>query len=175
MKRAHRKQSQRWLCRVCAVILPGALTQCETPEVVATAGETTTPEHNFAKHEYPFDSSGKYREDWVDPPSGVDAGGSGAGSSSATSREERSFEPKTTNSARSANSAPASRTSPVSTGNSATQVASVSRSTLRFHKIGRGDTLWGLSRRYGVPVSAIKRANGLNSDAIRMGQTLRIP
>lgn len=45
----------------------------------------------------------------------------------------------------------------------------------RYHKIAKGDTLWGISRRYKVAVNTIKSANGLNSDLIRPGQTLRIP
>ncbi len=167
MKRDLQQPAKRWLARVCAVVLPGVLTQCETPDVVATAGETQTPEHNFSKHEYPFDSSGKYREDWVETPSGVDSGGTpstaAAGEGEARSQPESRFRTKT---------ASASRTSPPV---KMTEIASVSRSTLRFHTIGRGDTLWGLSRRYGVSVGAIKRANSLSSDAVRMGQTLRIP
>ena len=45
----------------------------------------------------------------------------------------------------------------------------------RYHKVTAGDTLYGLSRRYGTSVSAIKRANGLKSDLIINGRTLKIP
>ncbi len=38
-----------------------------------------------------------------------------------------------------------------------------------------GDTLWRIARRYGTTVEAIKRANGLTSDMILVGQVLRIP
>ncbi len=38
-----------------------------------------------------------------------------------------------------------------------------------------GDTLYSLSRRYGVSVSALMDANGLTSPMIRIGQKLRIP
>lgn len=38
-----------------------------------------------------------------------------------------------------------------------------------------GDTLWSISRRYGVTVDAIKKLNGLTSDVIQIGQTLKIP
>lgn len=38
-----------------------------------------------------------------------------------------------------------------------------------------GDTLWSISRRYGVAVDAIKKLNGLTSDVIQIGQTLKIP
>ncbi len=43
------------------------------------------------------------------------------------------------------------------------------------HIVRRGDTLSGLAARYGVSVSSIKRANGLRSDLIKIGQSLRIP
>jgi LysM repeat protein len=38
-----------------------------------------------------------------------------------------------------------------------------------------GDTLWGLSRRYGTTVWAIVRANNLRSTTIYAGQRLVIP
>ncbi len=43
------------------------------------------------------------------------------------------------------------------------------------HTVVKGDTLYSLSRRYGTTVDAIKAANGLTSDLIRIGQTLTIP
>lgn len=43
------------------------------------------------------------------------------------------------------------------------------------HKVRKGDTLSAIALRYGVTVSALKRANALPSDLIRIGQTLTIP
>ena len=43
------------------------------------------------------------------------------------------------------------------------------------HKIARGDTLSEIAERYNVSPAAIRAANQLNSDAIRIGQTLSIP
>jgi len=44
------------------------------------------------------------------------------------------------------------------------------------HKVRAGDTLWGLSKTYGVDVAAIADLNGLrNPDLIRVGQVLSIP
>jgi len=43
------------------------------------------------------------------------------------------------------------------------------------HKVKSGDTLYKLSRHYGVTIAGIKSANGLGSDTIYIGQTLRIP
>jgi len=45
----------------------------------------------------------------------------------------------------------------------------------RYHTVKKGDTLYGLSRRYGTSVSAIQRANGLRSSTIGIGKKLRIP
>ena len=43
------------------------------------------------------------------------------------------------------------------------------------HVITRGDTLSEIAERYNVPASAIRRANSLSGDTIRIGQTLSIP
>ena len=45
----------------------------------------------------------------------------------------------------------------------------------KSHRIVSGDTLYGLARKYGTSVSAIKRANGMTSDVIIKGKTIRIP
>jgi LysM repeat protein len=37
------------------------------------------------------------------------------------------------------------------------------------------ETLYGIARRYGVTVDAIKAANHLTGDTVRPGQTLTIP
>ncbi len=43
------------------------------------------------------------------------------------------------------------------------------------YTVQAGDTLWLIARRYGTTVEAIKQANGLTSNALRIGQVLRIP
>jgi LysM repeat protein len=43
------------------------------------------------------------------------------------------------------------------------------------HTVSKGDTLYNISKRYGTSVSAIQRANGINGDLIRLGETLVIP
>ena len=43
------------------------------------------------------------------------------------------------------------------------------------HKIARGDTLSEIAARYNVSPAAIRVANKMNSDTIRIGQTLSIP
>lgn len=45
----------------------------------------------------------------------------------------------------------------------------------KVHTVVRGDTLWGLSKQYGVSVASIKQANGLSRDTIVLGTKLKIP
>ena len=44
-----------------------------------------------------------------------------------------------------------------------------------LYTVRPGDTLWLLANRFGTTVSAIQNLNGLTSDALRVGQVLRIP
>ncbi len=43
------------------------------------------------------------------------------------------------------------------------------------YKVRRGDTLWSIARKHGVTVIELKRANGLRSSTIKVGQSLAIP
>lgn len=43
------------------------------------------------------------------------------------------------------------------------------------YKVGKGETLYTVSRRFNVPVESIKLANGLAGDGIQEGQTLQVP
>ncbi|ANG64088.1 N-acetylmuramoyl-L-alanine amidase [Marinobacterium aestuarii] len=52
------------------------------------------------------------------------------------------------------------------------QLASLSD---RTHKVSRGDTLSVIAVRNGVSLSALRAANGLSNDKIRIGQVLKIP
>lgn len=45
----------------------------------------------------------------------------------------------------------------------------------RTHTVGAGDSLWGISRRYGVSIESIRAANRLEGDRVRLGQVLIIP
>ncbi|KAL3848731.1 hypothetical protein ACJIZ3_010613 [Penstemon smallii] len=51
----------------------------------------------------------------------------------------------------------------------------VVESSAKTVEIVKGDTLWGLSREYGVSIEAIKEANGLTGDTIYAGKKLVIP
>ena len=63
------------------------------------------------------------------------------------------------------------------TSNKATNKANTGtkKNTTRSHTVRSGENLFKIAKRYGVKVDALKRANGLRSDAIKAGQKLVIP
>ncbi len=44
----------------------------------------------------------------------------------------------------------------------------------KYHKVGRNETISAVARKYGVSVSSIKKWNGLRSNKLKRGQTLKI-
>jgi len=44
-----------------------------------------------------------------------------------------------------------------------------------WHTVQKNDTLWSISRRYGVPLDTLKAQNGIAGDQIRIGQRLKLP
>ncbi len=51
------------------------------------------------------------------------------------------------------------------------EVAAVTEVT---HRVKRGETLWRIASRYGIPVNDLSRQNGLSGDVLQVGQTLRV-
>ena len=45
----------------------------------------------------------------------------------------------------------------------------------KIHTVVRGDSLWAMSKKYGVSVAAIKQANGMTKDTVVLGTKLQIP
>jgi LysM repeat protein len=45
----------------------------------------------------------------------------------------------------------------------------------RTHTVQAGETLWSISRRYGVTPAEVRTANRMTDDTVRLGQTLVIP
>lgn len=43
------------------------------------------------------------------------------------------------------------------------------------HKVVKNDSLWAISKKYGVSISSLKKANSLSGNIIYVGQTLKIP
>ncbi|MBV7484279.1 LysM peptidoglycan-binding domain-containing protein [Bordetella sp. BOR01] len=49
------------------------------------------------------------------------------------------------------------------------------RANVRTHKVQSGDTLFGLARRYGTSVDALRALNNLKSSNLKIGSQLRVP
>jgi len=45
---------------------------------------------------------------------------------------------------------------------------------IRYHTVVAGDTLYSISRKYGVSLATLKKVNGLKGNAIQRGQKLRV-
>mgnify|MGYP005852353757 CR=1 FL=1 len=106
----------------------------------------------------PFDEDGNYIEAWADnPPSRKKR--------RSQSKPEPRPEPRVA-------STPRRTSKPQSTPKPKPVV--VKPKKIR-HTVKKGDTLYGLARRYGTSVSAIQKANGLKGNIIRTGKTLVIP
>ncbi len=69
---------------------------------------------------------------------------------------------------------PAPTVSPVSTPG-ASSIQSLPLGGERTHTVQSGDTLYNISRRYGITVNQLKQRNNLMGDMIRVGQQLIIP
>jgi len=44
-----------------------------------------------------------------------------------------------------------------------------------YYTVKKGDSLWLIAQRYGTSVAALKRVNGLRTEALKPGQVLRLP
>lgn len=45
---------------------------------------------------------------------------------------------------------------------------------LKYHEVGKGDTLMAVSRKYGVSIADLRKMNNLTQDTIKIGQRLRV-
>jgi nucleoid-associated protein YgaU len=115
--------------------------------VIKLEGSAATPAHSMAHSDYPFEPGGDYNTKWAAE------GGQGAGMDYSSWRTSHG----------------------TSRSSSSKKSSSTSRSSSRTHTIKSGDTLSGIARKYGTSVSKLKAANGLKSDLIRAGKTLKIP
>lgn len=124
---------------------------------IALDGPTSTPPHNMASYQYPFDSGGRYVPEWA-AEGERRAGRSASATSSDYSRWSGSH------------------------GGSASKRKVTSRSSSskskgggRSYTVKAGDTLSHIAARYGTSVARIKAANGMKSDFLSIGRVLRIP
>jgi len=186
---------------LCAGILP-CLIQCAGKGYKAanySDAKLATPAHNMSQRDYPFDASGNYRKDWVKNGSRTASGNNvnrpkTTKSSSSSSSRVASTPPAptrpTTAPTRSSSSTPPARiaTNTVRTTPPAAPTRTYTpppapkpkpkpapKPATRYHTVQPKQTLWAISQKYGTTVAALKKANGLSSDNIRIGQSLRLP
>jgi len=58
---------------------------------------------------------------------------------------------------------------------SAPEVPALTAGEYTLYKVGKGETLFTISKRFMISVESIKRANGLTSETLTAGQTLKVP
>ncbi|OIR62573.1 peptidoglycan endopeptidase [Bacillus sp. FMQ74] len=59
-------------------------------------------------------------------------------------------------------------------GKSTSSKSSSSSSSSSTYKVKSGDSLWKISKKYGMTVNELKKLNGLKSDLLRVGQVLKL-
>jgi hypothetical protein len=121
--------------------------------VINLHGSPSTPPHGMAHRDYPFAANGDYKTDWAAE------GGMGAGMDYSSWR--------------SSHGGSSSRSSRGSSKKSSSKSKSSGKGG--SYTIKSGDTLGAIARRNGTTVAKLKAANGLKSDLIRAGKTLKIP
>lgn len=160
-----------------AVLIAGCAAKPKYRSVTYQDQKLATPPHNLSPAEYPFDDDGTYRKDWVANPSSAKRSSRRrsvpAPTVAASPPAERapSLPPP---SVHAASRPPAPPPAPAPQPRSAPPPAP-KPAAARYHTVVKGDTLYSISRRYGVTVPKLKSVNGLTSDTIRIGQTLRMP
>ncbi|MEO1855862.1 MAG: LysM peptidoglycan-binding domain-containing protein [Rubritalea sp.] len=134
-----------------------------TIEVYETVGYQ--PNHG------PFDSNGNYVEKWADNPPKrkyISRDKKKSAPIKATPPPQYATAPKP------AYTPPKKASSPSQPKSRAVVVKPKKRSPLT-HTVKKGDTLYGLSRKYATSVNSIQRANGIRGSNIGIGQKLIIP
>ncbi|MES2706310.1 MAG: LysM peptidoglycan-binding domain-containing protein [Verrucomicrobiota bacterium] len=122
-----------------------------------------------------------------EPDSGNASYSGGGGSSSSSSKTKTTSsasastsktKSKTTTTTASTARKPAaskSKPKPVAVAKSKPQPKAKPKPAALTYKVKNGDTLYRLANRYNTSVAAIKQANGMSSNTLQNGRTLRIP
>jgi len=171
-----------------------ALGACKTTKKGDDVIDYTSPDTGLSSTEYPFDEKGNYREDWASGGRTADvASNENLYSDPAPAVEVEKPKPKVTSPTGSGSGAVASKPKPVASKPKPKPVVSKPKPKPAAKKkvvvkpkpkpvvkptyvtVRSGDTLSAISRRTGYSVATIKSYNGLRSDTIRPGQSLKLP
>ena len=121
--------------------------------VINLHGSPSTPSHSMSHADYPFADNGDYKSDWAAE------GGQGAGMDYSSWRSSHGG----SSSRGSSKKKTSSKSSSKGSGKGGS------------YAIKSGDSLSTIARKNGTTVAKLKAANGLSSDTIRAGKTLKIP
>lgn len=145
---------------------------------ITLTGTVRTPPHSMPSHAYPFDSDGRYVSDWAaegERRSGRSAAATSADQEKWTGSHEgaatgRRIVIKTTPKSKSSSSKTAS-----SKSKSGKSKSGSSGGGGGSYVVKKGDTLSSIARRNGTTVAKIKSANGMSSDFLSIGKSLKVP
>ncbi len=118
--------------------------------VISLHGSPRTPPHGMTHADYPFADNGDYNSAWASE------GGQGAGMDYSSWRVSHG-------SSRGRSTSSKKKSSSKKSG------------SFGSYQIKSGDSLSSIASRHGTTVAKLKAANGLSSNLIRAGKTLKIP
>ncbi len=160
-----------FLFRTCLVVPLLLLAACENsgsikglPKVLPVIdlhGSPSTPQHSMGHADYPFADNGDYKSDWAAE------GGQGAGMDYSSWRSSHG--------GASSRSSSSKKKTTSKSGTKSKTKGKTSSGKSGSYTIKSGDNLGAIARRNGTTVAKLKAANGLSSDNIRAGKTLKIP
>jgi LysM repeat protein len=170
--------------KILLLLAPLLLANCKSTRTGGSGA--STPSHNMSRSEYPFDENGVYHEEWAkgnDTSNVVDL---------TTNNPPSTF--LNTTDPRDAYNPPASKPKVTSSGGGSSKPKVTAKPTSKPKVVAKpkpkpkpapkfttvtvkqGDSLYALSKRYGVSVGAIQSANGMGSSTLlKDGRSLKIP
>lgn len=121
----------------------------------------------------PFDDRGNYIEEWADNPSKWN----GSSVPKPTDPQPQQVASNDTPPVVTPRPAPPSQTTPISNPKPKPVVKPKPKPKPRttIHTVRKGDTLYGLAKKYGTTVGKLRSANGISGSIIRIGQKIKIP
>ncbi len=148
-----------------AMLLSLALSSCQNSPhikglpknlpVINLHGSPKTPAHSMGHTDYPFEEDGDYNTAWASE------GGQRAGMDYSSWRTSHGSSSRSSKGSSSKKKTSSSKSKSSGKGGS--------------YAIKSGDSLSAIARKNGTTVAKLKAANGLSSDMIRAGKTLKIP